>query len=172
MAETKTTKPKATKPKEEKPKVEEPEVGVTNTEANEAVTEQTETGEATETNTAVAVEPAPTGENAPEAEPGDVEEPTSEENPMAELDTAIDEAQKLNEELENKVAEVEQAEPEKVVEVAKKKLNELEELEDRVQREIEAESEKLENLNKRGAKSPFSRGFNEFWNGVSSGWEN
>ena len=57
------------------------------------------------------------------------------------------------------------AEPEKVAEVAKKKLNDLEEIEEGIRKQLEAEDKLLSETQKRATRNLFGRGFGDFWNG-------
>ena len=133
---------------------------------------------------AIEVKPA-TGEE--EDEPGDVptedkfpsvndqlepEEPGNLDEITEEVEKVAEELNEFSEDLEKKVEEVQAAEPEKVVEVAKQKLSEIEEIEKGLQAEIEKEENNLSEQQKKNVKRLFGRGFGDFWNGISSGWEN
>ena len=114
----------------------------------------------------IEVKPA-TGEE--ENEPGDVPQV---EEPEKELEDVEKELDDFNKELEKKIEEVQSAEPEKIAEVAKVKLSELEEMERELAKDIEKEEAGLSEGQKKAANRLFGRGFGDFWNGVSSGWEN
>lgn len=55
----------------------------------------------------------------------------------------------------------------------KQELNQLEDIEKKIREDIEITENEIKKNNKRDAlRSIFGRGFTEFWNGVSDGWNN
>lgn len=195
MAETKTTKKSQPKAKKEPVGVEEDKVVVQNeveciayeaekeVEASEPAEVVETYVEANDTVTAtVTDEPQTTATQADvsEYETPTAEEPITAENvaeKIAEEVSAINSATEKElsdfyEHLDDAVKEAQNAEPEKVAEVASKKLNELEEIEKRLEDELDKEVEALSATQRKAADKLFGRGFGEFWNGVSTGWEN
>lgn len=191
MAETKTTKPKAAKPKtvKENEKINDGEEKFLKEEAIENEVEASEPEDACNANCEAYLngEPAEDQPVVDEPEPESAEET---QNPAEEPITAENVAEKIAEEvsainsatekelsdfyehLDDAVKEAQNAEPEKVAEVASKKLNELEEIEKRLEDELDKEVEALSATQRKAADKLFGRGFGEFWNGVSTGWEN
>ena len=195
MAETKTTKKSQPKAKKEPVGVEEDKVVVQNeveciayeaekeVEASEPAEVVETYVEANDTVTATVTDEPQT--TATQADVSEYETPTAEGPITAEnvaerlsqelegdLQATENEIKEFYEGLDNAVKEVQAAEPEKVAEVASKKLNELAEIERSLQESIDEEAAKLSESQKKAANRLFGRGFGEFWNGVSSGWEN
>lgn len=191
MAETKTTKPKAAKPKtvKENEKINDGEEKFLKEEAIENEVEASEPEDVCNANCEAYLngEPVEDQPAVDEPEPESVEET---QNPAEEPVTPENVAEKIAEEvsainsatekevsdfyehLDDAVKEAQNAEPEKVAEVASKKLNELEEIEKRLEDELDKEVEALSATQRKAADKLFGRGFGEFWNGVSTGWEN
>lgn len=188
MAEAKTTKAKAAKPKveEEAPQVEklnETPADVAKEAAEELLNNEEEVPEKVDSfeNTHEDKEAEETPENTASAEgPAEAEEAKEPSDPIEsvtaevskEIEKTTEELKEFTENLDKKVKEVENAEPEKVAEVASEKIGELAGIEDNLKKEIEKEEAKLSTPQKNAAKKLFGRGFGDFWNGVSTGWEN
>ena len=114
-----------------------------------------------------------------------VEEPVEEEIPIEESDNDIDEPVSADEGLSNeKILEIAEAlnEAKKVqgineltpntATVLKSEISKLENLEEELRKDIELKESVLSEENKGAADKLFRRGFTEFWNGVSDGWNN
>ena len=84
------------------------------------------------------------------------------------VEDAVEKFDEVTKNLEDKVAEIGNLEPEKVENAAKETLNEIREMEAELKKEIEAEENALTPKQKTGMR----RWLGDFWNGVSSGWDN
>ena len=85
-----------------------------------------------------------------------------------EVEQAVEKFDEVTKNLEEKVAEIGNLEPQKVESAAKETLNEIREMEEELRKEIEAEEEALTPNQRKGMR----RWLGDFWNGVSSGWDN
>jgi molecular chaperone DnaK (HSP70) len=97
-----------------------------------------------------------------------VEEPVQEDNPLKEVEETVEKFDEVTKNLEEKVAEIGNLEPQKVESAAKETLNEIREMEEELRKEIEAEEAALTPKQRKGMR----RWLGDFWNGVSSGWDN
>ena len=108
----------------------------------------------------------------------EVKEVVEEEKPVEEVDNAdaisseriVEIAEKLKAEGES-LKEINEITPE-TENVLKKKISELEKMEDELRQDIEKTESELGQEDKAAAERLFRRGFTEFWNGVSDGWNN
>lgn len=105
----------------------------------------------------------------------DREEPTEgelaeqpENNPLKEVEETVEKFDEVTKTLEEKMAEIEKLEPQIVESAAKETLNEIREMEEELRKEIEAEEAALTPKQRKGMR----RWLGDFWNGVSSGWDN
>ena len=57
-------------------------------------------------------------------------------------------------------------------EILKEKLTSLDDIEKELKKDIEAGEAKLKKEDNKATEKLFRRGFSEFWNGVSDGWNN
>ena len=103
------------------------------------------------------------------------EEPTEgelaeqpEDNPLKEVEETVEKFEEVTKNLEEKVAEIGNLAPQKVESAAKETLNEIREMEEELRKEIEAEEQALTPKQRKGMR----RWLGDFWNGVSSGWDN
>ena len=90
------------------------------------------------------------------------------EDVLEEVEQAVEKFDEVTKNLEEKVAEIGNLEPQKVESAAKETLNEIREMEEELRKEIEAEEEALTPNQRKGMR----RWLGDFWNGVSSGWDN
>lgn len=99
----------------------------------------------------------------------EAEEPAEEvQDMLKEVEDVVEKFDEVTKNLEDKVAEIGNLEPEKVENAAKETLNEIREMEAELKKEIEAEENALTPKQKTGMR----RWLGDFWNGVSSGWDN
>lgn len=175
MAEKKTTSKKAA-PKENVV-IEEnagtPEVSseeILAEETPEAVQEEQETVETENPEVSNDTEVVENEDKTPEEPFDEVEERPEEENqdPLKEVEDAVEKFDEVTKNLEEKVAEFEKLAPYMVESAAKETLNEIHEMEAELKKEIEAEENALTPKQKTGMR----RWLGDFWNGVSSGWDN
>lgn len=193
MAETKTTKPRASKPKVTNEAEVANNAEVLSEQPNTAPVADAENAAEEEVNTAPVADAENVAEKVDETAPETVDgqpEVEEDQNPKEETITPENVAEKIAEEvssinsatekelndfynhLDDAVKEAQNAEPGEVAEVASKKLNELAEIEKQLEKEVEVEAKLLSDTQKKAVGNLFGRGFGDFWNGVSSGWEN
>lgn len=121
------------------------------------------------------MEEVPTEE--PPTEEALTEEPSTEEAPAEDKNLVglsdekiLDMAEQIKKEGES-LKDIKELTPE-VGTILKEKITHLEDIENELRKDIERGEELLKKENKAGADKLFRRGFSEFWNGVSDGWNN
>ena len=182
MAEAKTTKGK--KAKVEKP-VEELKEELLEQAKAEKRTEEDTPAEEQVIDLHLEKNPYLVGEGVDEGGPSNIEEetplvdsnetvdidpngPVAEEDPLDEVEKTVEKFEEVTKELDEKVAELGTMGPEKAGNAAKETLNEIIEMENALRKEIEEEEKALTERQKKGMR----RWLGDFWNGVSSGWDN
>ena len=121
-------------------------------------------------------EPVSEGETPTDTVTDEVGEPAEEEEPAPEGETPLsaEETLKLAEDIKEKgekFANINDLTP-KTAELVKKELERVNELEAKLKADIAIAEKEFKKENKASADRLFRRGFGDFWNGVSSGWDN